>query len=51
MQDHQANVEAQITEAWKRYVTTCLEHNADQARDIMRRIDALLDCLPRQREP
>lgn len=50
LMEHTQNIQQQITETWKLYVNCCLEHNADQAAAHMRRIDALLDCVPRPRQ-
>ena len=47
--EHTQNVEQQITEAWREYSACCLDHQPERAEALMRRIDALLDCIPRQR--
>lgn len=46
---HRAQVEQQITRAWQRYVTACLEHQSDTAALAMEQVDRLLDRMPRQR--
>lgn len=46
---HRVQVEQQITRAWQRYVTSCLEHQPDTAALAMEQVDRLLDRMPRQR--
>ena len=48
MMSHTVNIHQQITHAWQEYVTAQLDHQPDTADDIMRRINALLDCIPRK---
>jgi hypothetical protein len=48
--DHVVQLEQQLTAAWQRYVTACLDHQPDTAALAMSQIDRLLDRLPRPRE-
>lgn len=47
---HRAQVEQQITRAWQKYVTACVEHQDDMAALAMEQINRLLDRMPRQRQ-